>query len=146
MKNFETSIDVRWSDCDPNNHVRHSSYYDYGAHARIQLFIQNGFDPKKMTELGIGPILFKEECSFIREIRPNDNITINILKDQISEDGGRWMLHHEIINQHGEKNAHITVKGAWIDLHKRKLTLPPAELAEVIHDLPKGEAYSYKKS
>lgn len=145
MKKFEKNIEVRWSDVDPNRHVRHSAYYEYGAHVRIRYFTECGFDSATMSQLNIGPILFKEECSFIKEIRPDDTISINVLKGEVSEDASRWILHHEIFNQKGEKSAHITIKGAWIDLNIRKLTSPPIELAKAIHELPLGDHYTYKK-
>ena len=144
MKKFEKNIEVRWSDADPNRHVRHSAYYEYGAHARIRFFTENGFDSSKMNELNLGPILFKEECSFIREISTDDTITINLLRGEISDGAAKWTMHHEIFNQHG-KSAHITISGAWMDLNKRKLTKPPKELAAVLKELPEGESYVYKK-
>jgi len=130
MNSFSTQIKVRWADVDSNQHVRHSAYYDYGAHCRIQFFIECGFPLQKFQELGIGPILFHEECSFLKEIKMEETITINLLKGEIRDDGSRWALHHEIFNSKNEKCAHIIVKGAWMDLTKRKLTLPPEELAE----------------
>lgn len=142
---FEKTIDVKWADCDPNKHVRHSTYYDYGGHARIAFFHAAGFSVKELDELKIGPILFKEECSFIQEIKPEDTITVNVLKGNMLEDGSRWVLHHEIFNASGKKCAHITTKGAWLDLTKRKLTIPPAALAEAMHSLEKGEEYVYRK-
>lgn len=146
MKKNEKKIDVRWSDCDPNRHVRHSAYYEYGAHMRIRYFADNGFSAFKMNELNIGPILFKEECSFIKEIHPEATILINLLKGEIADDASRWVLHHELFNQNGEKSAHITIKGAWMDLNLRKLTVPPIGLAEALHELPTGVPYVYKKS
>lgn len=145
MNKFKKTIHVRWSDCDPNRHVRHSAYYDYGAHVRIRFFSELGFSADKMNALNLGPILFKEECSFIKEIRPEDTVTVNVLKGEITPDGARWKLHHEIYNQHGEKSAHITIKGAWLDLKARKLTLPPIELAQAMHELTAGEDYVYRK-
>lgn len=145
MKTFEREIEVRWSDCDPNRHVRHSAYYDYGAHVRIRFFIEQGYAASKLDQLNLGPILFKEECSFIRELRPDDVIRINLLKGELAEDASRWVLHHEIFNQKGEKCAHISLKGAWMDLGARKLTIPPAGLAKAFHELPEGEPYTYQK-
>ena len=144
MQSFENEIEVRWSDCDPNRHVRHSAYYDYGAQARIRYFIKIGFGSKEMTKLSIGPILFKEECTFIRELTPEENIRINLLKGELSPDGARWVLHHEIFNSKNEKCAHITVKGAWLNLDIRKLTVPPAGLAEAFDKLPQGADYVHK--
>ena len=141
MKSFENTIEVRWQDGDANRHVRHSAYYDYGAHNRIRYFSEAGFDSKLMSALNIGPILFKEECNFIKEISLDDTIRVNLLKGEVSQDASRWILHHEIFNSNNEKCAHITIKGAWMDLTKRKLTTPPMELADALHQLFSGENY-----
>ena len=144
MNTFEKQIEVRWQDCDPNRHVRHSAYYNYGAHARIRFFTEVGFGAEKMNRLQIGPILFKEECNFIRELSMEETIRVNFLRGAIAENGSRFILHHEIFNSKNEKCAHITVKGAWMDLTLRKLTIPPAALAAAIHQLSVGEAYIYQ--
>lgn len=112
---------------------------------RIDYFAQVSFDAEQMRQLNIGPIIFKEECSFLKEIRPGERIKVNLLKGEISEDGSRWVLHHEIFNQQNEKSAHISVKGAWIDLQLRKLTVPPMALTEMLHQIPEGEYFTYKK-
>ena len=146
MSSFERQIEVRWADVDQNGHVRHSAYYDYGAHVRIAFFNAVGFPNTRMSGLKIGPILFKEECSFLREIRPDDVVTVNLLKGVVKEDGSRWTLHHEIFNQEGKKAAHITIQGAWLDLEARKLSKPPQDLADAIQQLDEGEPFVYKKS
>lgn len=146
MKTFEKIIEVKWADVDQNKHVRHSAYYDYGAFVRIKFISGSGFDANKMSNLQLGPILFKEECSFIREIHPDDTLRVNVLIGSTTEDGSRWILHHEIYNQHNNKVAHITAKGAWMDLEKRKLTTPPQKLADAFRNLPSGEDYVYQKA
>jgi acyl-CoA thioester hydrolase len=146
MTTFEKKIEIRWADADANGHVRHSAYYDYGAHIRIRFFEKLGFKASEMNKLSIGPILFKEECSFIKELQIEDTITINLKKGAVSEDGSRWEIHHEIFNTQGEKSAHISMKGAWLDLNTRKLTIPPSALAEAFHNLELGNGYLYKKS
>ena len=145
MQSFERSIEVRWADVDQNGHVRHSAYYDYGAHVRIAFFNAVGFPNSRMAGMKIGPILFKEECSFLREIRPDEVITVNLLKGHVNADGSRWTLHHEIFNQQGKKAAHISIQGAWLDLEQRKLSKPPQDLADAIHQLAEGEVFTYKK-
>lgn len=141
----EKRLEVRWADCDANRHVRHSAYYDYGAHSRIRFFSEIGFDSDTMTKQNIGPILFKEECTFLKELREGDSITVRLLKGDIVSDGSRWVLHHEIYNEKQEKCAHISIKGAWMDLVKRKLTTPPADLVKALHDLPVGDYFVYKR-
>lgn len=145
MKRFEKKIEVRWADVDQNRHVRHSAYYDFGAHIRIRYFNSLGYDAKQFEDLNLGPIIFKEECSFLKELSPDDTITINILSGPSKEDGSKWSLYHEIFNSKGVKCAHIKLEGAWIDLSKRKLTIPPIELGKALLNLPKGEDFTYKK-
>jgi len=89
---------------------------------------------------------FKEECTFIREIKPNDIIRITMHQDNSFENGSRWKIHHELINQKNEKVAHLTVHGAWLNLELRKLTDPPEELVKAFRDLPLTEDYVYGKS
>lgn len=145
MKAYEKIIEVSWADADPNGHVRHSKYYEYGAHIRIRFFSEVGYGTAVRENLALGPIVFKEECSFIRELRLEDTLRINILKGEISSDGGRWVLHHEIFNAAELKCAHLTLRGAWMDLQRRKLTLPPQGLADALHALAPGAEYVYGK-
>ena len=38
LQSFVRPIQIRWADLDPNFHLRHSVYYDYGAYCRIGFF------------------------------------------------------------------------------------------------------------
>ena len=145
MTLFSVQVDIRWADVDLNQHVRHSVYYDLGAHTRMRFLEHIGYDAQKLFKLGLGPILFHEQCSFIREVKMNDTVTINIQRGEFKDDGSQWSLHHEIINSEGIKCAHITVKGAWMDVIKRKVTSPPDELRNEMLALDLGQAYSRKK-
>jgi acyl-CoA thioester hydrolase len=64
-----TTFTLRWADLDPNGHVRHSVYYDWGAVARIAYLEKQGVGLDWMVRNGIGPVLFREEARFSREIR-----------------------------------------------------------------------------
>ena len=72
---FQQKIQIRWADIDPNRHLRHSVYYDYGAAMRINALAAGGLSMKKLEELRMGPILFREEAIFKREIVFGDEIT-----------------------------------------------------------------------
>ena len=143
---FETKIAVRWADVDQNRHVRHSAYYDYGAHCRIALFEALDFGIDTMTAKNFGPVLFEEKCAFLKELHLNETVTVRVQKGEIRADGSRWELHHEIMNSKGEKAAHLTVKGAWMDLSARKLTRPPEAMAKPLLSLEQGEPFTYKKN
>lgn len=134
---FIDTISIRWADLDPNFHVRHSAYYDWGAQQRIDALNQLGLTMDVMKELHIGPILFREECIYRREIRMGDTITIALNMTALNEDGSRWSMQHLLTNQHGELCATINIDGAWIDTVKRKLANPLPEIAvKVMQQIP----------
>ncbi len=142
---FEREIEVRWADVDQNRHVRHSAYYDYGAHIRVACLTEAGYDAERLGQEGIGPILFHEECAFLKEIKPNDTVRINLLRGDLHPVGLKFTLHHELFNAQGDKLAHITVKGAWMDLQRRKLCVPTQALREAFEVLDPGESFTYSK-
>lgn len=142
---FEKEIEVRWADVDQNRHVRHSAYYDYGAHVRVACLEAAGYDAERMGQEGIGPILFHEECSFLKEIKASEKIRVNLKRGDLHPEGLKFTLHHEFFNGAGEKLAHITVKGAWMDLKRRRICVPPQALKLAFESLDQGEPFIYKK-
>ena len=77
MNNYNKKIEVRWADLDPNFHMLHSRYYDLGGYCRMTFLVEHGLTPELMQQLHIGPILFREECIFKREISFSDEILVN---------------------------------------------------------------------
>src|SRR5215216_717023 len=121
MNEFSRIIQLRWADLDPNFHVRHSIYYDWGAFVRIEFLNEFGLNDKVMQELRFGPILFREECVFRKEIRMGEEININLQILKSRKDFSRWSIQHQISKSDGTICAVLTVDGAWIDVVKRKL-------------------------
>jgi acyl-CoA thioester hydrolase len=140
---FEREFQVIWADIDPNLHMRHSAYYDYAAQMRILFFDEKGFSVEKMAELKTGPILFREEAVFLKEIRMNEKIKVDLHLAAMRKDGSRWTIIHTLYKQNGEKAAKITVDGAWIDLIKRKLTAPSEEIFKMVEDMPKTDTFQF---
>lgn len=141
---FKQEIRVRWSDIDHNQHVRHSAYYDYGAVIRIAFFNAIGFDMQRLSEAKLGPVLFKESCSFFAEIRIHELIVIDLKKGVISEDGSKWAFYHDLHREDGKLAAQIAVEGAWMDTEKRKITAPPREWLDQVLKLDEGKVLNYK--
>lgn len=133
---YSKPIEIRWSDLDPNFHVRHSAYYDMGAYSRISFLTEQGLTPALMQELKIGPVLLREECVFRKEIHFSDPVTVNLLLHKNSKDGKRWTLVHEIHTHSDTLSAVITVEGAWLDTVHRKLVAPPAFIQELFSKMP----------
>jgi acyl-CoA thioester hydrolase len=143
MNVFEKKPEIRWSDLDPNYHVRHSAYYDYGAYSRISFFNEYGITTTSLMENNIGPILFREECVFRKEIKFGDEITINLRLDKASYDMSRWTIVHEIKKDGNILAAVMTVDGAWIDTQLRKLTKPPELFRKAFEQIPRTERFEY---
>ena len=103
---FVRTIQVRWSDMDANRHVRHSAYYDYGAAMRMMVLSDHGLTLKKLEEYKIGPILFREEAIFKREIRMDDTLALDVTLIKSTIDFSRWSLRHHFIKEDGALAAH----------------------------------------
>ncbi len=142
MSEFIKTFELRWADVDANQHVMHSKYYELGAHTRMSFLIENGFTLDVMKELKIGPILFREECVFKREINAGEIIAVNLLLTKCRKDGSRWSVTHELKKTDGSVAAIIHADLAWMDVMKRKLAVP-AIAATIIAKLPKAEGFSF---
>lgn len=137
MSAVEIHPEIRWSDLDPNNHLRHSVYYDFGAACRISFLHENGITADEMLKFHIGPIIFREECIFKREIRFGDRLMINLKLVRSVNDHARWTMRHELWKNTSVLAAIITVDGAWLDTTLRKLAKPPLHFSEAFDLLPK---------
>ncbi len=136
-------IQIRWADIDQNRHLRHSVYYDYGAMARMEFLSSRGLTSSKLEELKIGPILFREECTFRREIKLEDKIRIDIEMVKSKHDFTRWSLRHNLYKEDGTVAAKLTIDGAWMDIEKRKLTVPPIFVQEIFAKFPKATDFEW---
>jgi acyl-CoA thioester hydrolase len=134
-------IQVRWSDMDMNRHLRHSAYYDYGAAMRMMFLNDHGLTLSKLEQLEIGPILFREEAIFKREIRLEDKIQLDVKLVKSTADFARWSLRHHFIKDDGTLAAVINIDAAWLDLIKRKLTVPPEFVQGIFALIPRTEDY-----
>ena len=143
MEKFSLPIQVRWSDIDQNRHLRHSAYYDYGATARIALFSEMGLPNSKFDELHIGPILFREEAIFKKEIKFEDKVTIDIQVTKALPDFSRWSLRHHLYKEGNVLAAILNMDGAWIDTVKRKLAIPDSSIQKIFFDFPRAANFEW---
>lgn len=128
---------VKWADLDPNGHLRHSAYGDYATDADFALLAGHGFGPARFRELGFGPARLSEETHYFREVLPGETIGIRVFLAGLSPQGERWRVHHEVVAQDGRLVATLRVDGAWLNLRRRALVVPPPELLAIFGDLPR---------
>lgn len=136
-------VQIRWSDLDPNFHLRHSVYYDWGAYSRILFFNTNGLTGDVLRQLNIGPIIFREECVFRKEIRFEDEITVDLQVTKAKKDFSRWSVRHHIMKNKEVLAATLTLDLAWINTVERKLAIPPQQVIAAIDSMPKHESFEW---
>jgi acyl-CoA thioester hydrolase len=138
---FSQPIALRWADLDPNGHVRHSVYYDWGAMVRVAYLEQRGVGPAWMAQNRIGPVLFREEAKFLRELRFGDQLTMDVRIAAASSDGRKWRMRHRIFRD-ADLAATIEVDGAWLDLRARKIVIPPDEIVRAFAGVSRTEDFA----
>lgn len=123
--------------------MRHSAFYDYGAWMRIMFLAAKGIDMQWMKEHQNGPILFREEAIFKREIRFEDKVTINVEITKSTVDYSRWSLRHSFVKEDGTLAAIINVDGAWFSTAERKLIVPDETLVRAFEAFPKANEFEW---
>ena len=143
MNEYKKQINIRWSDLDPNFHARHSVYYDWGAWMRMSFLAENGLTPLVLIEQKFGPIIFREEALFRKEIHFGEDLSINLKLKKCNANYSRWAMQHEIIKNENTVAAIITVEGAWMDTEKRKLMIPPAGAVALFEHMPRTTDFEW---
>lgn len=139
---YSQEFHVRWSDLDPNFHMRHSAYADLCAATRFQYLETLGFSAKKFAELKVGPIIFNENINYLSEVLPGDKVMVSVQIAGLSQDGRKWKMFHEIKRiSDGKLAATLEITGAWFDILKRKVTPAPEVLRKQISTLPRTKNF-----
>jgi acyl-CoA thioester hydrolase len=142
---FTQAIALRWADLDPNGHVRHSVYYDWGAMVRVSFLEGKGVGLAWMARNAIGPVLFREEARFAKELRMGDQLTIDLQLAAASPDGRKWRMRHRIVRG-ADLAATIEVDGAWLDLRARKIAVPPEDIVRAFADVARTQDFTLLES
>lgn len=143
MEKFEMPVQFRWADLDPNFHFRHSVYYDWATMCRFDFLKERGLNAALMKKLNFGPIIFREEAVFRKEIIYEDKVSINLKLLKSRRDFSRWTIVHEIKKNADTLCALVTIDGAWLNTIHRKLFIPPAEVVQIFQQMPIDENFQW---
>lgn len=141
---YSKTYEVRWADMDSNRHLRHSVYLDFAAQTRVALFSDYGLPMDEIAKIGLGPILFREEIKYLREVNGMEEVTVYCELNWMYEDGSRWSFFHQMFKNGDTPVAELTVDGAWLDLDARKLGTPSDEMMEIMKQYPRTEDFEWR--
>jgi len=141
MNNIFYEASVIWAQIDANQHMRHSAYADVAAQARMSLLDALNLKPALFQQYMIGPILFREELIYLKEVNLNEKISVSCEMAKCKSDGSKWSIRHQIYKSDGQIAAIVNVDGAWIDLKKRKVASLPPVILESFMKVPRAEDY-----
>ena len=128
---FQKTFEVRWSDCDANNHMRHSAYADFCAHARIGFMQQIGMDQKWLEEQGLGPVLFKEETEYFRELFMGEEVVVTVEPGDPTGSEKSIQVVNRIYRQNGDLAATHRAVFGWFDSKERRVVTLPEKIRQV---------------
>jgi acyl-CoA thioester hydrolase len=138
---------VRWSDLDANRHVRNTIFSELATHSRFRMLESHGFSQEHFERLRFGPVMFREDIRYRREIHFGEEVLVNVLIDGLSPDGSHWKVRQEVLRAENMKQAAvITIDGAWLHLDGRKLVAPPQELLEILGRLRRTSGFAELRS
>ena len=142
MEKYSKKMEIRWADLDPNFHVLHSKYYDFGAYCRMAFLTEHGITPAVMIENNIGPMIFREECIFKKEIKFGDELEVFLKLSKCNDDSSRWSMVHELWTNGDTLAALITIDGAWLNTKIRKLAKAPEVYKVGFNLIPRTEDFN----
>lgn len=138
---YETSVTAGWGDMDFNAHMANTAYMDKAGDVRLGFFAENGFPATSFRDLGIGPVIRRDEVDYYRETDLLETLRATLVCTGMSADGSRFTLRNEFFKSDGRLAVRITSSGGWLNLAQRKLTAPPPELFAVMLKLGRSEDF-----
>ena len=139
---FAVTFRVGWSQIDANAHMRNTAFLELCVDARLMYFETHGFPAREFERLRVGPVIFRDEVDYLREVRLLESVSVTLALAGLSEDGMRFRLRNEFFGPDGKLAARVTTIGAWLNLSTRKLTAPTEALAAALASLPRSDDYA----
>jgi acyl-CoA thioester hydrolase len=143
---FEKTFHVGWGNVDFNGHLANTSFLDLAVDVRMFYFAENGFSVKEFQHRGFGPVVLKDEIEYFKELYMLDKVRITFQSVGLSEDVSRFKIRNEFFREDGRMSARLTTTGGWIDFARRKLIVPPPELADVMKSLTRTDDFEIFES
>ena len=131
---YEKSIEVRWADCDANQHMRHSAYADLCTHARIGLLDLNGINAQYLEQQGLCIVLFKEQTEYFLETFMGDVLRITVEAGEASVSRKSFNVIARMYLASGALAAQNQVVVGFMDVKLRKIVPVPKIMRQIFNN------------
>lgn len=117
-----TTIQVRWGELDPYNHVNHAVYSSYLEHARVAALAALDSGMAALTEAGIQIVVVRSDVRFRAPATAGDELTVTT---SVGEIRGATMVWQQRIDRDGEPIVEAEVTAACVGADGRPARVPP---------------------
>lgn len=130
----ETTMQVRWAECDPYDHLNHAAYLTFFETARIEALDAIGWGMRELRARGLHIVVAEITVRFRRPAEFEDIVRVRTTVDEIRPASAVW---RQVMDRNGDDLAHATVIGAITDVDGRLRRMPPG-LVEAMSRLGTG--------
>lgn len=134
-------LPATWSDMDFNRHMGNAAYLNLCTTVRLKHFADQGISFAEFERLRVGPVVFRDEVEYYREVQLLEKLTVHLEMLGSSDDHSQFKLRNEIWKENGVKAAQVVSTGGWLDMATRKLVVPPVVIRSALAAIPRGPAF-----
>ena len=116
-----TTIQVRWGDLDPYNHVNHAVYSSYLEHARVAALADLATGMDALTAAGIQIVVVRSDVRFKAPATAGDDLTVST---SLGEMRGATMTWIQSITRGGDEIVEAEVTAACVGGDGRPVRIP----------------------
>ena len=117
----EATLDVRFYELDPYNHVNHAVFFSYFETARVEALESVGMGLHELEHRGYRIVVTNIEAEFIRSVGPGAPVVITTEVDELKRVSQTWT---QTMTQHSEVAARARVRAAVTDTDGRPTRIP----------------------
>lgn len=117
-----TTIQVRWGELDPYNHVNHAVYSSYLEHARVATLAATDTGLEALVGAGIQIVVVRSDVRFRSPATAGDELTVTT---SVGEMRGATMEWIQRIDRAGTPIVDAVVTAACVGPHQRPVRIPP---------------------
>lgn len=119
----QTTIQVRWGELDPYNHVNHAVYSTYLEHARVAALESLDSGMQQLTEAGFQIVVVRSDVRFKAPATAGDELLIT---SRVTDMKGARMTWHQRITCRGDEIVAAEIQAACLNRDGRPTRIPAA--------------------